>query len=108
MGTAGPKWSASTRRRRVRYSSLSNAAAGVTDLMLGFAWIVGITNAVNLLDNMDGLAAGVGAIATQSFVDPSYGKLGLELMRTGKSAPERDAATAAAVSRRWRRAITSR
>jgi uncharacterized Ntn-hydrolase superfamily protein len=32
--------------------------------------------------------AGVGAIATQSFVDPSYGKLGLELMRAGKSAPE--------------------
>src|SRR6266699_1897821 len=32
--------------------------------------------------------AGVGAIATQSFVDPSYGKLGLELMRTGKSGPE--------------------
>lgn len=32
--------------------------------------------------------AGVGAIATQSFVDPSYGKLGLELMRTGKSGPD--------------------
>ncbi len=32
--------------------------------------------------------AGVGAIATQSFVDPSYGKLGLELMRAGKTAPE--------------------
>ena len=32
--------------------------------------------------------AGVGAIATQSFVDPSYGKLGLELLRAGKSAPE--------------------
>lgn len=32
--------------------------------------------------------AGVGAIATQSFVDPSYGKLGLDLMRTGKSAPD--------------------
>ena len=32
--------------------------------------------------------AGVGAIATQSFVDPSYGKNGLELMRAGKSAPE--------------------
>src|SRR5882762_6633086 len=32
--------------------------------------------------------AGIGAVATQSFVDPSYGKLGLELMRTGKSAPE--------------------
>jgi uncharacterized Ntn-hydrolase superfamily protein len=32
--------------------------------------------------------AGIGAIATQSFVDPSYGKLGLELMRSGKTAPE--------------------
>ncbi len=32
--------------------------------------------------------AGVGAIATQSFVDPSYGKLGLDLMRAGRSAPE--------------------
>jgi len=30
---------------------------------------------------------GVGAVATQSFVDPSYGKLGLELLRNGKSAP---------------------
>jgi len=30
--------------------------------------------------------SGVGAIATQSFIDPSYGALGLELMRTGKSA----------------------
>lgn len=32
--------------------------------------------------------AGVGAVATQSFVDPSYGPLGLELMRSGRSAPE--------------------
>ena len=32
--------------------------------------------------------SGVGAVATQSFVDPSYGKLGLELMRSGKTAPE--------------------
>jgi len=32
--------------------------------------------------------AGVGAVATQSFVDPSYGKNGLDLMRGGKSAPE--------------------
>lgn len=31
--------------------------------------------------------AGVGAVATQSFVDPSYGKLGLDLLRAGKSAP---------------------
>ncbi|MEE8278891.1 MAG: DUF1028 domain-containing protein [Thermoanaerobaculia bacterium] len=32
--------------------------------------------------------AGVGAVATQSFVEVSYGPLGLELMRAGKSAPE--------------------
>ncbi len=32
--------------------------------------------------------AGVGAVATQSFVDPRYGRDGLALMRSGKSAPE--------------------
>jgi uncharacterized Ntn-hydrolase superfamily protein len=32
--------------------------------------------------------AGVGAVATQSFVDPSYGFKGLELMRGGLPAPE--------------------
>ena len=32
--------------------------------------------------------AGVGAIATQSFIDPSYGPLALDLLRAGRSAPE--------------------
>jgi uncharacterized Ntn-hydrolase superfamily protein len=32
--------------------------------------------------------AGVGAVATQSFIDPSYGPLGLDLMRAGKTANE--------------------
>ncbi|MEW5981839.1 MAG: DUF1028 domain-containing protein [Acidobacteriota bacterium] len=32
--------------------------------------------------------AGVGAIATQSFVDPAYGPKGLDLMRSGVSAPD--------------------
>jgi uncharacterized Ntn-hydrolase superfamily protein len=32
--------------------------------------------------------AGVGAVATQSFVEPSYGALGLAMMRAGRSAPE--------------------
>ena len=41
----------------------SITGAPTLDLMLGFAWIVGITNAVNLLDNIDGLAAGVAGIA---------------------------------------------
>ena len=31
---------------------------------------------------------GVGAVATQSVVEPSYGPLGLTLMRSGKSAPQ--------------------
>ena len=31
--------------------------------------------------------AGVGAVATQSFADPAYGKLGLDLMRAQRSAP---------------------
>lgn len=32
--------------------------------------------------------AGVGAVATQSFAEPGYGKRGLELMRAGRSAPD--------------------
>ncbi len=32
--------------------------------------------------------AGVGAVATQSFVEPAYGPLGLALMRAGKRAPD--------------------
>jgi len=32
--------------------------------------------------------AGVGAVATQSFAEPAYGPLGLELMRLGRTAPE--------------------
>lgn len=32
--------------------------------------------------------AGVGAVATQSFVDPAYGPLGLAAMRAGRSAPD--------------------
>jgi uncharacterized Ntn-hydrolase superfamily protein len=32
--------------------------------------------------------AGIGAVATQSLVDPAYGPLGLQQMRLGRSAPE--------------------
>jgi len=32
--------------------------------------------------------AGVGAVATQSFIDPAYGPLGLDLMRAGKTAKQ--------------------
>ena len=44
--------------------------------------------------------AGVGAVATQSFVDPSYGPLGLALMKTGRTAPEALAALLAGDSGR--------
>ena len=42
---------------------------GVTwvDLALTVFWVVGITNAFNLLDNMDGLAAGLAAIASAAY-----------------------------------------
>jgi UDP-GlcNAc:undecaprenyl-phosphate/decaprenyl-phosphate GlcNAc-1-phosphate transferase len=36
------------------------------DLALTIVWVVGITNALNLLDNMDGLSAGVASIAATS------------------------------------------
>src|SRR5262245_21303542 len=32
--------------------------------------------------------AGVGAVATQSFTDPSYGPVGLSLIKVGRTAPE--------------------
>jgi UDP-GlcNAc:undecaprenyl-phosphate GlcNAc-1-phosphate transferase len=38
----------------------------VGDLLLTIVWVVGITNAFNLLDNMDGLSAGVAAITAGS------------------------------------------
>ena len=38
------------------------------DVALTLLWVVGITNAFNLLDNMDGLSSGVGAVAASFFV----------------------------------------
>ena len=35
----------------------------LVDQLLAFVWIIGITNAFNLLDNMDGLAAGIAVLA---------------------------------------------
>jgi uncharacterized Ntn-hydrolase superfamily protein len=44
--------------------------------------------------------SGVGAVATQSFVDPSYGPLGLAIMKTGRTAPEALAALLAGDAQR--------
>ena len=38
----------------------------VLNMAITFFWLVGVTNAVNMLDNMDGLSAGVAAIASVS------------------------------------------
>ena len=38
----------------------------IVDIWITVFWLIGITNAINLLDNMDGLAAGIAAIAAIS------------------------------------------
>jgi UDP-GlcNAc:undecaprenyl-phosphate GlcNAc-1-phosphate transferase len=40
----------------------------IVDALIAMAWMIGMTNAFNLLDNVDGLAAGVAAIAGLFFV----------------------------------------
>jgi len=40
---------------------------GPVNVVITVMWVVGVTNAFNLLDNMDGLSAGVAAIASLSF-----------------------------------------
>ena len=48
----------------IRVTFLGDGPAGYAFTLV---WIVGITNAFNLLDNMDGLSAGVGAISAAGF-----------------------------------------
>lgn len=43
--------------------ALAPTSSPTINALFTFVWIVGLTNAFNLLDNMDGLAAGVAAIA---------------------------------------------
>ncbi len=40
---------------------------GWFDILITIGWVVGITNAMNLLDNMDGLSAGIAMIAAAFF-----------------------------------------
>jgi UDP-GlcNAc:undecaprenyl-phosphate/decaprenyl-phosphate GlcNAc-1-phosphate transferase len=52
------------------------------NVAITFVWLIGITNALNLLDNMDGLAAGIAAIAS-AFLALSFlatGQVGAALM----------------------------
>ncbi len=47
---------------------LSVSGVRVIDLLISYFWLIGITNAVNMLDNMDGLAAGVVIIGTVTLI----------------------------------------
>jgi UDP-GlcNAc:undecaprenyl-phosphate/decaprenyl-phosphate GlcNAc-1-phosphate transferase len=44
--------------------SLPWTGSAPVNMVITIFWLIGITNAVNLLDNMDGLAAGIAAIAS--------------------------------------------
>ncbi len=69
-------------------SRLSWTGIEVIDCVLTAFWLIGITNALNLIDNMDGLAAGVGAIAAVCFA--------LQFMVAGQTGPALNAAILAA------------
>ena len=58
------------------------------DAVISLAWFVGLTNALNLLDNMDGLAAGTAAIAGAYLAIVFFleGSLGLAILSFGFSA----------------------
>lgn len=51
----------------------------IANIFLTFFWLVGITNAINLLDNMDGLAAGV-ALITSIFLSFFFWKTGYPVL----------------------------
>jgi UDP-GlcNAc:undecaprenyl-phosphate GlcNAc-1-phosphate transferase len=58
------------------------------DTIITIIWIVGITNAINLLDNMDGLCAGIGLLAVAFFsylylMEGDSGHLCVSLLLTG-------------------------
>ena len=63
--------------------SLPWTGAPALNTAITFVWLIGITNALNLLDNMDGLAAGIAAIAAAflalSFLATGHGAEALML-----------------------------
>ena len=56
--------------------SLPWTGSVLLNMALAIFWLIGITNAINLLDNMDGLASGIAIIAA--------GFLGLSFLNTGQ------------------------
>src|ERR1700752_2745689 len=56
--------------------SLPWTGSAIINMALSIFWLIGITNAINLLDNMDGLASGIAVIAA--------GFLALSFLTTGQ------------------------
>ncbi|MGB9178922.1 MAG: hypothetical protein WCB68_06690 [Pyrinomonadaceae bacterium] len=55
--------------------SLPWTSSAAANMVITIFWLIGITNAINLLDNMDGLAAGIAAIAS-AFIAVSFATTG--------------------------------
>lgn len=49
-------------------SVISPALAQFVNILITFFWLVGITNALNMIDSMDGIVAGLGVIASALFM----------------------------------------
>jgi UDP-GlcNAc:undecaprenyl-phosphate GlcNAc-1-phosphate transferase len=67
------------------FISLSPLAARSMDLISTTLWLIGITNAFNFIDSMDGLAVGIGGVAAAFFmlVTLDSGQAGLAIYSAG-------------------------
>jgi UDP-GlcNAc:undecaprenyl-phosphate GlcNAc-1-phosphate transferase len=63
IAAAGLMCLAGARIESLNFANLFTLRFGLASFPLTILWIIGITNAVNLMDGLDGLAAGIGAIA---------------------------------------------
>lgn len=63
IAAAGVMCLAGARIESVNFANLFTLQFGLASFPLTILWIIGITNAVNLVDGLDGLAAGICAIA---------------------------------------------
>ncbi len=78
-------WAGGWRIESLGWPGLGAWDVGIWSLPLTLAWVVLVTNAVNLIDGLDGLASGVGIIACVAVV-----------LTPGMGAPERSIAVALA------------
>jgi len=63
MGIAWGAWSVGVQIEAVSLPGLGVWQLGILSLPITMIWLVGVTNAINFIDGLDGLAAGVSGIA---------------------------------------------